>query len=85
MPPPFTAATNLVPSAEEAMEDQAAPPPGKPVVCCTHVLPKLVDVKMKELFTTTASLLPSADEAMARHWRAVELISPHVFPESVEV
>ena len=43
MPPPFTAATNAAPSAEEAMENQVALP-GKPDVRCTHVPPELVDV-----------------------------------------
>ena len=66
MPPPFTVAASLPPSADDDTEVQAAVPPlGKPDVCWVHELPELVEVQMPPPFTTATNLVPSADDATA--------------------
>jgi hypothetical protein len=52
------AAVNLVPSVEEAMEDQLL----LGAVVCTHVAPKSLETKIPPLADTAASLVPSEED-----------------------
>ena len=81
MPPPFTAATNVLPSAELATEIQFV----LGAFATFQVAPESVDVNTDPTFAAATSLLPSADEAIACQVTFGALADVQVVPASLEV
>jgi len=78
--PTVLAATNFIPSAEEAIEMKSPP-----TLFDNQVEPEFVETKMLAPPQTAASRVPSADEAMDIQLKAGVLFETQVSPESVEV
>jgi hypothetical protein len=79
----YAAATNLVPSAEEAT-DCHLKPPGGPVA--VHVIPESAEVNMPAPSSLTATnLVPSDEQAIELQVATGVLLDLQVAPPSVEV
>jgi hypothetical protein len=81
----LAAATNLVPSAEEATISQCSS-----VLVDAQVVPELVEMKIipgpfSNLEPSATSLVPSAEKAMEFNATFGALFDIHVAPESVEI
>jgi hypothetical protein len=61
----LTAATSLLPSADEATDCQLSEE--EEPACAIQLVPLLIDVQIKPSFATVTSLVPSADEATEVH------------------
>ena len=81
MPPPATTATRLVPSADEATENQLVE---GAEVWSAQVAPESVETEIRPPFTTPTKRLPSDDDANELQLvEGAELIA-HVTPALVE-
>jgi hypothetical protein len=80
VPPTLLAATNFVPSAEEAIEMKSPP-----TLFDDQVEPELVEMKMLAPPQTAASRVPSADEATEVQLNAGVLFEAQISPESLDV
>ena len=81
MYPPDTAATSLVPSAEDASASQY-----RLSARCVQLVPEFVEVYRYPPDTAATSFVPSADDATALQDRDSKFVScAQLLPESVEV
>jgi hypothetical protein len=80
MPPPFTAATSLFPSVEEATQVRN---PGGTLVFQVQFVPESSEVKTPRLPPAT-NLMPSAEQAMEFQNETGEPVACQVSPPSRE-
>ena len=71
IPPPLTAATNLLPSAEEATDVRR---PGGTFAIQVQVAPESVEVKTP-LSPAATNLIPSAEQAIELQWEVGEPVA----------